>query len=520
MKKFFIIISMFFLVALRLYAQPRNQVFVGARPLGLGETFVSIADDGNAVYWNPAGLPTLKRFEFNSMYANWFGIQGLRNAYVSFVYPISPRFVLGSSYIHFGLDGDKELEFFRDQAYASFGARVVNNLMLGANVKYLNTDARLDGTSFGKADGLGFDLGALYTLSLKRTKFLKQINFGVMAHDVGGTGVVYTGTENSEKVLSQNIRFGFSLFPPDQLSLKWFSIRDALLAFDFDDRFHVGAEAWPLEHLGVRMGLQKDLRTEEPATVSFGSSLKFPVLSIQMDYAYVIPPTLSSMHVFSFSFVPSVSPVKITDLGVNDLFSSFYKSYATSKIGYVTVRNDYDQELKMTLKVSIPGLTESATHETFVLGPNEQRTSSFPAILSKNTMNVREPEFRQAKVRLEYKIKNEDKFVETSKKFRLFGRGAMTWEDPGKAAAFITKLDRMVELFSREVTKDLPYRSEIELGHLYTAAALFDAMSGLGIKYRQDPENPFSVIPKTQHSVDYVKYPAELCATNKATVMT
>ena len=56
------------------YSQARSQIFIGARPLGLGETFTAIADDGNAVYWNPAGLPTLKRIEFNSMYANLYNI--------------------------------------------------------------------------------------------------------------------------------------------------------------------------------------------------------------------------------------------------------------------------------------------------------------------------------------------------------------------------------------------------------------------------------------------------------------
>ena len=42
-------------LAVDLRAQ-REQIFVGTRPLGMGEAFVAVADDGSAIYWNPAGL--------------------------------------------------------------------------------------------------------------------------------------------------------------------------------------------------------------------------------------------------------------------------------------------------------------------------------------------------------------------------------------------------------------------------------------------------------------------------------
>jgi tetratricopeptide (TPR) repeat protein len=482
---------------------------VGARPLGLGESFTSVADDGNAVYWNPAGLPTLKRIEFNSMYANLYNIQGLRNIYLDFVLPLTPHYYIGASWFHFGFDDD-ELEFFRNKANLSFGANVFDNFNLGVNFKYLSTDARLDGFSEGKANGVGFDFGALYSLPIKQVKFLKQINLGLMVHDVGGTDIIYIDTKKSETILPQNIRLGFTLFGKEEISLKYFSLKDVLLTFEFDDRFHVGAETWLFDILGIRTGLQKDFNTDENITYSFGSSLKFPFLSMQLDYAYVIPPTLSSTHVFSFSFIPNVSPVKIIDFDINDLYASFYKSYAINDIGYVTLRNDYDKEIDITMKLSVPGLTEIATQESFILGPGKKQTSYFKAVFLKSIIDVRESEFRQAKLKIEYKVKNEAKYVEASKKFQLFGRGAITWEDPGKAVAFITKLDRMVELFSSEVTKDLPFKSEVELSNIYIAAALFDALGTINVKYKKDPENPFSMIPKSQHSVDHIKYPAEL----------
>jgi len=491
------------------YPQINNQVLVGARPLGLGEAYTAVADDGNAVFWNPAGLPALKRLEFTSMYANLYGIPGLNHIYLGMAMPLTYRYCLGASWNHLGF-GDSELEYFTDRASVSLGARTLGNLFVGAGVKYISTDARLDGFSQGKAGGIGFDFGALYSLFLGRTGFLKQVNVAVTALDAGGSRITYHDTRRSETVSPQNMHLGLCFFPKDNLSLKWFSLKDALLTFELDDRLHAGAETWLLDILGLRAGVQKDLNNGEAMTCSFGGGLKFPAFSMQLDYAYVVPPTLGPTHVVSFAFAPSISPVKITEISMNDLFSSFYKSYATAQIGAVTIRNDYDRELKLTLKISVPGLTEIPSQESFSLGPNEERATLFSAIFSKDVLNIIEPEFRQVKVRAEYKIKNEQKFTESSTKFRLFGRGAITWDDPRKAVAFVTKLDPAVENLAMEASRNLPYRSEIELGNLYVAAALFDAMGAIGIKYHEDPENPFSVIPKSQHSVDYIKYPSQL----------
>lgn len=45
---------------------------VGARALGMGHAFTGLADDASAVYWNPAGLMSVERKQFASMYTNLF----------------------------------------------------------------------------------------------------------------------------------------------------------------------------------------------------------------------------------------------------------------------------------------------------------------------------------------------------------------------------------------------------------------------------------------------------------------
>ena len=38
-----------------------EQIPFGTRPLGLGGAFTAVADDANAINWNPAGLSVLRR---------------------------------------------------------------------------------------------------------------------------------------------------------------------------------------------------------------------------------------------------------------------------------------------------------------------------------------------------------------------------------------------------------------------------------------------------------------------------
>ena len=45
------------------------KIGVGARPLGMGGAFVAVADDANAIWWNPAGVAGMKRREITLMHS-------------------------------------------------------------------------------------------------------------------------------------------------------------------------------------------------------------------------------------------------------------------------------------------------------------------------------------------------------------------------------------------------------------------------------------------------------------------
>ena len=89
--------------------QGQDQLFVGTRPLSMGGAFIAVADDGNTITWNPAGLPRLRRTEFTTTYADLY-IMGITQSYIGIVRPFGDKLALGMDWANVGFD-DGELGY-------------------------------------------------------------------------------------------------------------------------------------------------------------------------------------------------------------------------------------------------------------------------------------------------------------------------------------------------------------------------------------------------------------------------
>ena len=152
-------------------------------------------------------------------------------------------------------------------------------LSIGGTFKYLSRDMGLDGTSYGKTSGIGYDIGLLFSP-------LKKLRFGMGVYDLGGTDVTYKQNKVDETILGQAFKLGIAYFPVDGLTL----------AMDIDsDRAHVGAEYFIRNRIGFRAGFQQDLNGEEKMRIpSVGITLKFK--SLVFEYGYEAHPYLDPTY--------------------------------------------------------------------------------------------------------------------------------------------------------------------------------------------------------------------------------
>jgi len=494
------------------HAETKDQIFVGARPLGMAGAFLAIADDGNAIAWNPAGLPSVRHQEINSMYSNLYGID-LKDNYLCYVLPITDNQAVGMDWYHSGFD-DEELGFAENQVRLSYGYNIIRKLSLGTNVKYLNRDMDLDGISVDSFNGFGFDFGILFSP-------IKNLKVGVMAHDATNTWVKHDNTNKKEKILSNNIRFGLSYKP----------IEDLTVAMDVDESVRFGAEYWLYNLFAARCGLMKDFSTGENPSYTAGWSLKYSLL--QFDYAYNVAPTLPDTHRFSASLSFEFNPqlVKIEEVKLEPVFASLYKRYSQHDAGTVVLRNKHKEPLEVSVSVFIPGYMDAPTEVAREVLP--PAISDEPAyaqvfrlkpVFSDKMLSLISNAQRQIEVVASYEHLKRTRQVKSSAKATLYKIGMLPLGgDVSSIAALIDPDDEVVHQFARGVVNQyasyspLPQSEGMGEGEMNViseniskAMPLFNALSAYGIKYVPDPYNPYSEVSGKKEAIDSVKYPREV----------
>ena len=473
-------------------AATAQEIPLGARPAAMGEAFVAVADDGNAPFWNPAGLSLLKGVEVNSMYADLYAT-GIAHGFLGLGLPVGRWGSRGLSWSRIGFD-DYELSYGEDHFLLSYAVRLPYDVSLGLSAKLLRTDAAYEGMSFGGAHGWGLDIGVLY-------RSFEGVSVGLALKDVGDTDVTYD-TGSSTTVLEQSLSLGAAYRLTDRL----------LLAGGLDDRLHWGGEYWLSEVFALRAGLQDDLVSNEPSTWSFGVGFRFKMA--QCDYAYVDVPTLPSTHRFSFAvrFEGQEPEVRIEWVQLNDLFVAQYKRYAGHPVGAVSVVNVSDNTVTVKAGIEFNNYTDGPFYGdgVAVLEPEESKKIPLLVIFSQSVSEMRADCSIQGKVVLLYSSEDDrEREMTATQKATLFGRNAIRWDDVRKAAAFIAPKDEGV----RAVTSRAVEASDEEIGFLpqnmLHAIAIFDLLGEHGLTYSPDPQTPYSSASRLHEVVDHIQYPAE-----------
>ena len=198
----------------RKYSNEFLNIGAGARGLAMGGAQVASAEDGNAGYWNPAGLANTFQFpSISLMHAEYFAGIG-KYDYLATALPIGDGFkTLGFSLLRFAVDDipntlflvepDGSLNYNNIQSFSSADyaflfsyAQTLKDdekaqISWGANTKIIHRKVG----SFAHAWGFGFDAGFLYKTDSWR--------FGMAARDVTTTfnAWAFTFTDQEKEVL-------------------------------------------------------------------------------------------------------------------------------------------------------------------------------------------------------------------------------------------------------------------------------------------------------------------------------
>lgn len=129
---------------------------IGAKPVSLGGAFTSLADNSNAVYFNPAGISQIPFREVSFFYSPApFGLTELAYGSVNYIEPTSFG-VFGLSGKTYGFELYKEITIT-----ASYANNFRKRIHFGANLNYYHLAIK----NYGTASTFGIDLGFLAYLT-------------------------------------------------------------------------------------------------------------------------------------------------------------------------------------------------------------------------------------------------------------------------------------------------------------------------------------------------------------------
>jgi len=493
MNRIFIIGLMVSMVCI----QGQDQLFVGTRPLSMGGAFIAVADDGNTITWNPAGLPRLRRTEFTTTYADLY-IMGITQSYIGIVRPFGDKLALGMDWANVGFD-DGELGYADNKLNFSFGYQPHKLVSFGGTLKYIFKDMTLDGTSYGKSSGIGYDVGLLISP-------LKNLRFGLGLFDLGGTSVSYEN-KVTETILGQAFKLGIAYMPFDGLTL----------AVDVGDRYHAGMEYVLKNRIKFRAGVQKNrIEPEEILVPSAGLSFKFK--SIIVEYGYEDHPYMEPTHRFSLvlQLSPAVVSISTTVINHNPIFRSLHRYYESNPFLKVGLKNISDADLPVSVSLFVPTMMDNPHSENITLPPKSDEEYDLGVSFSSDVLTSKKATFDnlvQPEVKVNYKQDGEEKLAQKKMESAyVLGKGKLTWSNPEMIACYVTPADAVIDKFSRgniqfytSVLNDYFGRS-----NLGRAIILYDALGTHGLVYNIDLETPFLDIADDKSTFDSVKYPGDM----------
>ena len=292
---------------------------VGARGVAMGESFVAVANDVSALYWNPAGLVQFKEDQAIASHTEY--VVDIKHEFFGVVYHLSDQDALGASFSSLYMkdmpvtteaqpQGTGRFFAFGDIAAGiSYSRRMTDQFSFGATVRYV--EETLDVL---KMRSVMVDLGTYYWTGIGSTRFAVVIsNFGADVHPKGSV-TEYGGTVVStfqSFSLPTVFKLGIAFDPISDEDQKLTTSLQLNHPNDNSEHFRFGAEYSWQNTFFVRGGLKRtigqqllgaDATSEESITLGAGVRVQVGITAVNADYAYSSFSRLGSVHRISLAF--------------------------------------------------------------------------------------------------------------------------------------------------------------------------------------------------------------------------
>ncbi len=293
---------------------------VGSRAIALGGSYVSLANDLSALYWNPAGLSSIQGSTVQLAHTDY--LAGVNYNFAAFGTSLGTAGVLAASLIYLDSgemevrtasqpEGTGEQFNVRNMALQlSYGRALTDKFSMGATVKYIQ-----ESIWHSSASAMAFDIGLLFVTPYDRLRLgASMANFGPKMQ-LSGRDILFSQDPTPDQ--EGNVEIVNSAFLMDahplplifRLGLSWDAIStadhrivlmtDAAHPNDNAEYMSVGAEYSFRDLIALRSGYRNLFEPDGEQGLTFGAGLSLRLdrnLRLGFDYAYADFGRLEETH--------------------------------------------------------------------------------------------------------------------------------------------------------------------------------------------------------------------------------
>ena len=293
----------------------------GGKAAAMGESFVALADDASALYWNPAGIARIEGLTLLGSYINWPAEVNISSAGLTFNLGSAGSVGLSLTNMNTGYmnvrtvympEGTGDVFTVSDfMVGITYARNLTDRFSFGASAKYIQEELEeYDDNS------VGFDVGTIYDIGFKNLKLgMSILNFGPNLNypidedgdgefdedpedqmDNDGDGLMDEDKPQADVPLPMMFRVGLSMVPYMSDEAKLSTALEAVHPSDNVETLHFGAEYAFRDLLFLRSGYKVN---SDLGGWTFGVGLKMKGIGI--DYAYSDMKYLDNAQRISFS---------------------------------------------------------------------------------------------------------------------------------------------------------------------------------------------------------------------------
>jgi len=295
---------------------------IGSRAVGMGGAFTAVANDGSAMYWNPAGIGFngLSRFYVN--HSNW--IADIAFDYFSVSFPFGKNRVLGLNITSVTM-GDMEVTRYgnedtgetfsaSDHAFGiTYALNLTDRFSIGLNGKFIQ-----EKIANNHANGIALDLGTLFKTPYGFRLGTSISNFGPKMRMTGDDLLVavdidetingnnesvtgYLSTDEFDLPLVLRVGISNDLLIGKTTRLTW--ALDSNSPNDNKSHVNAGVEiGFMNDLLIIRSGVNSLFLDDRESEISYGLGIRSPILKSQelyINYCFEILKHLGDTHQIS-----------------------------------------------------------------------------------------------------------------------------------------------------------------------------------------------------------------------------